>query len=133
MYTIFQRAEISEPTLFNQSDTTKKIEHFPEICVSTFSDNIIQKFSSLDNVEKIAELYSANGTLPVYQINYKNTAIAFYRSMVGAPACVACFEEIIAMGAKKFVLFGSCGVLNDNMIKDTLLSLFPLSREVDVQ
>ena len=133
MYTIFQRAEISEPTLFNQSDTTKKIEHFPEICVSTFSDNIIQKFSSLDNVEKIAELYSASGALPVYQINYKNTAIAFYRSMVGAPACVACFEEIIAMGAKKFVLFGSCGVLNDNMIKDTLLSLFPLSREVDVQ
>ena len=105
MYTIFQRAEISEPTLFNQSDTTKKI----------------------------AELYSANGTLPVYQINYKNTEIAFYRSMVGAPACVACFEEILAMGAKKFVLFGSCGVLNDNMIKDTLLSLFPLSREVDVQ
>ena len=84
-------------------------------------------------MEKIAELYSANGTLPVYQINYKNTAIAFYRSMVGAPACVACFEEILAMGAKKFVLFGSCGVLNDNMIKDTLLSLFPLSREVDVQ
>lgn len=121
MYTIFQRTEISEPTLFSPSDTTKRIENFPEICVSTFSDNIIQKFSSLDNVEKIAELYSASGTLPVYQINYKNTAIAFYRSMVGAPACVACFEEIVAMGAKKFVLFGSCGVLDDNKVKDNII------------
>ena len=121
MYTIFQRTEISEPTLFSPSDTTKRIENFPEICVSTFSDNIIQKFSSLNNVEKIAELYSASGTLPVYQINYKNTAIAFYRSMVGAPACVACFEEIVAMGAKKFVLFGSCGVLDDNKVKDNII------------
>ncbi len=121
LHTIFQRTEISEPALFSPSDTTNKIVNFPEICISTFSDNIIQKFSSLDNVEKIAELYSANGTLPVYQINYKNTLIAFYRSMVGAPACVACFEEIIAMGAKKFVLFGSCGVLNDNTVKDNII------------
>lgn len=121
MHTIFQRTEISEPTLFNPSDTTKRIKNFPEICISTFSDKIIQKFSSLDNVKKIAELYSANGTLPVYQINYKNTLIAFYRSMVGAPACVACFEEIIAMGAKKFVLFGSCGILNDDKVKNNII------------
>ncbi len=121
MYTIFQRPEISEPALFSPSDTTKRIQNFPEICVSTFSDNIIKKFSSLNDVKKIAELCSASGTLPVCQINYKNTAIAFYRSMPGAPACVACFEEIIAMGAKKFVLFGSCGVLDDEKVKDNII------------
>ena len=72
-------------------------------------------------MEKIAELYSANGTLPVYKIIYKNMAIAFYRSMVGAPSCIACFEEIIAMGAKKFVLFGSCGVLDDDKVKAIII------------
>lgn len=121
MYTIFQRKEISEPALFGPWDTTKRIDHFPEICVSTFSDPIIQKFSTLDHVEKIAELCSANGVLPVYKINYRNREIAFYRSMVGAPACVSCFEEIIAMGARKFVLFGSCGVLDDDQVKDHLI------------
>lgn len=121
MYTIFQRTGISEPALFSPSDTTKRIDNFPEICVSTFSHNIIQKFSSLEHVEKIAELCSANGALPVYRIRYKNTDIAFYRSMVGAPACAACFEEIIAMGAKKFVLFGSCGVLDDDKVKGNLI------------
>lgn len=131
MQTIFQRTEISEPVLFSPSDTTKRIENFPEICISTFSDNIIQKFSSLDNVEKIAELRSASGTLPIFKISYKNTAIAFYRSMVGAPACVACFEEIIAMGAKKFVLFGSCGVLDDDKLKDNIIITISAVRDED--
>lgn len=99
MNTIFQRAEITEPALFSPSDTTKKVDGFPEICVSTFSENIIQKFSSLSNTEKIAELYTANGAIPVYKIRYKDTDIAFYLSRIGAPACVAVFEEIVAMGA----------------------------------
>lgn len=121
MNTVFQRTNISEPALFSPSDTTKKIDNFPEICISTFSESIIQKFSSLDNTEKIAELYTANGIVPVYKIRYKNTDIAFYLSRVGAPACVVGFEEIIAMGAKKFVLFGSCGVLNDDKVKDSII------------
>ena len=52
MGTIFQKNTITEPALFTPFDTTKKIEGFPEICVSTFSENIIQKFASLKSVEK---------------------------------------------------------------------------------
>lgn len=121
MGTIFQKNAITEPALFTPFDTTKKIEDFPEICVSTFSENIIQKFASLKSVEKIAELYTANGALPVYKIYYKNQDIAFYLSRVGAPACVAGFEEVVAMGAKKFVMFGSCGVLDDEKVKDNMI------------
>ena len=123
MKTIFQRPAILEPALFNPADTTKAIAQFPEICVSTFSEQIIQKYAALDGVQKIGALFSANGVIPVYKIRYKNTDIAFYMSRVGAPACVAGFEEIIAMGAKKFVLFGSCGVLDDGKVKDRSLSL----------
>lgn len=121
MNTIFQKSEISEPALFTPSDVTEKMDHFPEICVSTFSENIIQKFASLRNTEKIAELYSANGVIPVYKTLYKDTEIAFYLSRVGAPACVVGFEEVVAMGAKKFVLFGSCGVLDDDQVKDHII------------
>lgn len=38
MKTIFQRNEITEPALFDPCDTTKKIDNFPKICVSTFSE-----------------------------------------------------------------------------------------------
>ena len=121
MHTIFQRTNISEPALFSPYDITKKIDNFPEICVSTFSEGIIQKFSSLEHTKKIAEFYNANGIIHVYKILYKGTDIAFYLSRVGAPACVAGFEEIIAMGAKKYVLFGSCGVLDDDKVKDNII------------
>lgn len=119
--TVFEKTEISEPALFSPSDTTKRIENFPEICVSTFSQAIIQKFSSLNTAVKIAELYTANGMIPVYKIRYKDTEIAFYLSRVGTPACVVGFEEVVAMGAKKFVLFGSCGVLDDDKVKDRII------------
>lgn len=89
MKTIFQRTELTEPALFSPSDTTKRIKNFPEICVSTFSKNIIERFSSLNTVEKIAGLYTANSVTPIYKIRYKNTDIAFYPSRIGAPACVA--------------------------------------------
>lgn len=34
---------------------------------------------------------------------------------------MAGFEEIIAMGAKKFVLFGSCGILDENKVKNNII------------
>lgn len=88
------------------------MENFPECVVSCFTDAIIEKFSKLDQVTQIASLSSANGTIPIYKINYNGKDIAFYKSGVGAPMCTGQFEEVIALGAKKFVLFGSCGVLN---------------------
>ena len=119
--TIFQRADISAPALINPADTTEKRKDFPKICVSTFSDNIIRKFASLENVHQIAELYTANGTMPVYKIRYRDTDIAFFQSRVGAPACVVGFEEIVAMGAERFVLFGSCGVLDDEKVQGKII------------
>ena len=127
--TIFQRLDISAPALINPSDTTEKIKGFPKICVSTFSDNIIRKYASLKHVEQIAELYTANGTMPVYKIRYKDTDIAFFQSRVGAPACVVGFEEVVAMGAERFVLFGSCGVLDDEKAKGKII--FPVSEVRD--
>ena len=59
--------------------------------------------------------------MPVYKIRYKDTDIAFFQSRVGAPACVVGFEEIVAMGAERFVLFGSCGVLDDKKVQGKII------------
>lgn len=114
MRTVFRNFPHEKRASINPEDFTKRNPSFPEVCVSTFSENIINKFASLDDVKIIGELYSANGTIPIYQIVYKDTPIAFYLSRVGAPACVAGIEEVIALGAKKIVLFGSCGILDEN-------------------
>lgn len=119
--TIVKDFDDSKTALINPSDFTKPVDGFPAICVSTFSEKIIEKFATMDNVSVIAQLYSANGILPVYKIPYKGVDIAFYLSRVGAPACVAGFEEVVAMGAKKMVLFGSCGVLDDDAAKGRII------------
>ena len=119
MGTVFQDYPKEKRAFINPEDFTKQNPHFPELCVSTFSNGIIDKFASLNNVKVIDHLYTANGSVPIYQIIYKNTPIAFYLSRVGAPACVAGIEEVIALGAKKIVLFGNCGILEasaDNKI-----------------
>lgn len=40
-----------------------------------------------------------------------------FKSMVGEPLCVGQYEEIIAMGSKRLILLGNCGVL-DKRIED---------------
>lgn len=112
MGTVFYNYPKEKSAFINPEDVTKRNADFPERCVSTFSENIINKFASLDGVEVIDYLYTANGRTPVYQFIYRDTPIAFYLSRVGAPACAAGLEEVIAMGAKKILLFGSCGILN---------------------
>lgn len=121
MHTVFQKTHVSEPAVFSPSDTTERIAGFPELCVSTFSENNIEKFLSANPAEKIADLYTANGVTPVYKTLYHGREIAFYLSRVGAPACVAMFEEIVAMGAKKFVLFGVCGILDEEAVGNKII------------
>lgn len=121
MKTVFYKNSITNNAIINPTDFIKPLDNFPDVCVSTFSKQIIDRFAALDNVEVIATLRTANGENPIYKIRYGGKEIAFYLSLVCAPACVSCFEEVIAFGAKKFVFFGCCGVLDDNKVGDNLI------------
>lgn len=119
--TIFTHFNNENKAFLEPMDTTESIPDFPKLCVTTFSENIIQKFAEMPGVKTIAALYSANGILPVYEINYMGNRIAFFLSRVGAPACVSGLEEIIAMGAKKLVMFGSAGILNETAAQGKII------------
>lgn len=121
MKTVFYNNDIADNAIINPTDFMKPIENFPEVCISTFSKQIIDKFAASDNVEIIASLHTANGENPIYKIKYGGKEFAFYLSLVSAPASVCCLEEVIALGAKKFIIFGSCGVLADNIVQHNLI------------
>lgn len=121
MNTVFHQKELSADAFINPEDTVKAVPGFPEVCISTFSRNIIEKFAALPGVEVIACLYTANGENPVYKISYGGREFAFYLSLVGAPACVCGLEEIIAMGGKKFIFFGCAGILDDAKVQNQLI------------
>jgi len=88
---------------------SKPIPDFPEIAVTTFSGGNTSAFASLDGVEQISEFGSGH---PIYGMKYNNTNVAFYKSRVGASACVNDLEKVIAKGVRTIVAFGSCGVLD---------------------
>ena len=94
-----------------------KIEDFPETVVSIFSFPLFDAILEFVGGKIIAETHDVDGIWPVYEVNYKGKRFAYYKGRLGAPACVGCFEEVIALGAKRIILLGNCGVLDKN-IKD---------------
>lgn len=112
MATIFNRFCKDKKAFINPWDSTQKIPGFPEVCITTFSECIIKDFAANNTTKIIANLYSANGTVPVYEIEYANKKMGLFLSRVGAPACAAGLEEIITLGARKVIQFGCCGILN---------------------
>lgn len=121
MATIFERFDNEKTAFINPQDFIKEQPGFPEVCVTTFAQSMIDKLTQLNNVRKIAEICTANGNLPVYELYYEGKRIAVYLSRVGAPACTAGLEEIIALGAKKIVMFGCCGVLDQSAVQDKII------------
>ena len=115
MATIFNHFYENKNAFLNPCDVIEKISGFPEVCITTFSESIIKDYVENNTTKVIANLYSANGIIPVYEIKYADKKMGLFLSRVGAPACVAGLEEIIALGAKKVILFGCCGILNQSV------------------
>ncbi len=115
MATIFNHFYENKNAFLNPCDVIEEISDFPEVCITTFSESIIKDYVENNTTKVIANLYSANGTIPVYEIKYADKKMGLFLSRVGAPACAAGLEEIIALGAKKVILFGCCGILNQSV------------------
>lgn len=84
-----------------------------DACILTFS-HMIEKFV-LENYtcKQIGQIYFATGVTPIYQIDYGNKKFAFYKTYVGAPACVGTIEDTLAeIKTNKYVVFGGCGCLD---------------------
>lgn len=96
---------------------TKKIENFPEVTISCFSGTLFHRVLETFEAVKIADLHSAVGLNPVYAVFYQGRRFALFQSYVGEPLCVAQYEDLIAMGSRRLILLGNCGVL-DRRIED---------------
>ncbi len=108
-YDPVQNAVIEPDMIFN------KIPEFPETVVSIFSHQLFNSIVKHFDGRKISNTHDVDGDWPVYEVQYKGKRFALYKARLGAPACVACFEDVIAMGAKRIVLLGNCGVLDKNI------------------
>lgn len=89
------------------------VEDFPDVTISIFSWRLFQRVLALfPDAREIARLHSATALSPVYEVVYEGERFAFFQSFVGAPMCAGMHEDAIAMGSRRIILLGNCGVLD---------------------
>ena len=93
------------------------VPDFPETVIGVFSHRLFERVAEFLGGREIAALKGADGLRPVCEALYRGRRIGFCQVRVGAPACVGDFEDVVAMGAKRVILLGNCGVL-DRSIED---------------
>ncbi len=101
----------SSPAIINpqRDDNAPRVD----ACILTFS-HVIEQFV-LDNYrcEKIARFWFATGETPIWGLEYKGRRFAFYKTYVGAPACVGTVEDTLSViNTEKYIVFGGAGCLN---------------------
>lgn len=101
--------------IINPNDLVEKQENFPKIAVSCFSKVLLEAIVLNFESEIIAYLKGANGKIPVYKIKYRDVEVALFMSKVGSASAAGDYEDIIAMGIEKFIVFGTCGVLTKEL------------------
>lgn len=114
---LLEEFDPSQKAIINPNKTVSRIKDFPRITISLFSSELFNKTLNQFDYKEIGSTHSCNGKNPIYEVIYKDTRFAFYRSYVGAPMCVGDYEEIHEMGSDTLILLGNCGVL-DKSIED---------------
>ena len=114
--------------IINPQLTTPAIAGFPKIAVVAFGERFINALHEHHIPNQIDKM-TACISIPVYGIKYKNIAIAVYCSPPGGPTAAALLEEMISKGCKKFVFFGSCGVLDRTIAAKSLIVLTSAYRD----
>lgn len=110
-------------SIINTFDNTTKAILSPEdflgehpkiadICIATFSnavrDMVIEKY----NCEIVAYSGTTNGKIPIYRLKNTNN-ILFYMSPIGSAISGTVMDEVRCLtGVTKFVVFGSCGIID---------------------
>lgn len=102
-------------SIFDPYEVKNIIPNFPKIGITCFSKKLMDRYVEIFNGEKISEISNANGRIPVYKIIYKGMDFVLFMSRVGAPACTGSYEDVLAMGLEKLIMFGTCGVLDRNI------------------
>lgn len=88
---------------------------FPEKVVTCFSSRLLSRALEDRNAQVICKLDTEDGGIPVYVFEGNGKRYGAYLSRVGGPACAIGMEEVISRGASTLLMFGSCGVLAEEI------------------
>ena len=118
---IIHSFDISSEEILQARDNIQCISNFPETIIVTFSSKFSRLFVNQYSSKEITNLKAGGNSIPIYLIEYKGKNLGFYHSVIGGAASSALLEETIALGGKKILYFGSCGVLDKTISEGNIL------------
>jgi uridine phosphorylase len=123
----WEKGQVLTMTIANAFDDTsdeviradqvvRPVEGFPETVIVTYSrikfDYLLERYPC----SQIATINTACAAIPIYRVEHEGTSFAAYLSLIGAPAACGIMEEVIGLGGREFLFFGSCGVLDKEIL-----------------
>lgn len=87
---------------------------FPKTVLVMFRQKTMNCLLEQSDAEQIGTL-NVGLYSPLYRISEQGQTLAAFVSPCGGPATVGLLEEVVARGAEKILLFGSCGVLVEDL------------------
>lgn len=103
------------------SVTVAPVEGMPDVCIGVFSHLILEEWVKTYGAAPIAENISVIENRLIYKVEIDGFSFGFFLPYGGAPMAGGQMEELIAMGARKFVYFGCCGVLQKDIVDGQLI------------
>lgn len=98
------------------SQVVDPINDFPKTVFATYSrvkfDYLLKHYPC----DHIATLNASCGPVEIYRIEHEGASYAAYLCLIGGPAAGAFMEEVIGLGGRRFLFFGSCGVLDGEIL-----------------
>ncbi len=100
------------PAVIEPSQWLEPHDGMPEHCVLCMHGRTWRALPQREGLEHLFDLSSTMGPHPVYRLAVGGRAVALAHPGLGAPLAVGLADELIAKGARKFIVTGTCGVLD---------------------
>ena len=100
---------------FEYQSSFQPTAEFPETVIMTFKDKTFQALDHVCPTEVIAILREGRD-IPVYKLSWNGRSIGIFQTLIGGAGTAGLLEETLAMGAKKVLLYGACGVLDSALV-----------------
>ena len=97
--------------ILKPSSMYRPVDNFPETVIMTFEEKSLQSLRDICETEVAATL-RGGWDIPVYRLHWHGKSIGIFQTLIGGAGTAGLLEEVLALGARKVLLYGACGVLD---------------------
>lgn len=100
---------------------TKGQKRLHKIAIAYFKKELTDILENREDVKEYSEIYVCGEKIKIYEMNIFGINVILYKTLIGGPAAVSMMEELHARGVEKFIIFGSCGELTNDLKKGSFM------------